>query len=178
MNISLNEGTPINFDGLSKKVAERRARKEREAFVAKAKSPLAEEKADKIAETLSKEVSGNIRAEAAAYNPPLSTEDFVAAMETELARVKAMEDKQKKGRWSRMLWSELEDVLKVMENGDEKWGKDTWMTKETCVFIDAAFRHLIAYAHGKKTDGEDGLPHLAHLVANALYIMRLDSKKI
>jgi hypothetical protein len=60
----------------------------------------------------------------------------------------------------------------VMERGRNKYGKFNWRAggANSDVYHDAIARHLIAWADGEDID-EDGLPHLAHVMACCAIIM-------
>lgn len=55
-----------------------------------------------------------------------------------------------------------------MKGGADKYGRYNWrMTGvDLEVYINAAFRHLMAIMDGEWLDAESGLPHAAHLMAN------------
>ena len=75
-----------------------------------------------------------------------------------------------KMKWSLMPWAQIEEVLKVLMKGEEKYGAFNWqkvMPKDR--YIDAAMRHLIAYQKGEKLDKEWGTNHLAHVACCCLF---------
>lgn len=76
--------------------------------------------------------------------------------------------------WSMLPWGPMTSVVAVMAYGAKKYTRDNWQRGSVNRYVDAAFRHLIAYSEGKKTDPESGLPHLAHLVCCGLFAMWLD----
>lgn len=55
----------------------------------------------------------------------------------------------------------------AFEHGASKYGKYNWRDKKVIcsIYIDAAFRHLLAYLDGQDIDEDSGLSHLAHLKA-------------
>ncbi len=68
----------------------------------------------------------------------------------------------------------LEEVIKVLMFGAEKYGRDNWKeaTEEDQVrYLDALMRHAMAYVDGEEADEETGLSHLAHLACNALFLL-------
>lgn len=67
------------------------------------------------------------------------------------------------------------DIARVREYGDEKYGStDNWKTVDAQRYVDAMFRHLLAFV--KDPDGRDeesGLPHLWHLECNAAFLSEM-----
>ena len=91
-----------------------------------------------------------------------------------------MEDFKKndegKLQWSLMPFEHLEEVVRVLMKGAEKYGKDNWKKcDDTNRYKDALMRHIVSYNKGEKNDHEDGLPHLAHAICNCLFLMYFDS---
>jgi hypothetical protein len=81
-------------------------------------------------------------------------------------------------RWS-LLWPlarQLEDVIRVLMHGAKEYGEDPDRPNFQQVadpihrYGDALHRHIFAWASGEKSDARSGLPHLAHAVANLLFI--------
>jgi hypothetical protein len=72
-----------------------------------------------------------------------------------------------------MAWEPLEEILKVLEFGAEKYAPDNWMYVEDGLnrYQEAAMRHLIASMRGEKLDSESGLSHLAHLGCCVLFAL-------
>lgn len=70
----------------------------------------------------------------------------------------------------------VEAVAVVREYGDEKYGStDNWKQVEPQRYVDAAFRHFVAYLrepYGK--DPESGIPHLYHLACNIAFLCSLE----
>ncbi len=91
--------------------------------------------------------------------------------------------KKDKGKlqWSMLPFEQMEDVVKVLMNGAEKYSRDNWQKcDDPNRYVDALFRHIVAYQNGEKNDtgeGGDGLPHLAHAVCNCLFLMWFDSHR-
>lgn len=72
--------------------------------------------------------------------------------------------------WTMLPFESLREVVKVLEFGAKKYERDNWKYVEPKErYIMAAFRHLIAYAMGEKTDSETGLNHLAHCCCCLLF---------
>jgi hypothetical protein len=65
----------------------------------------------------------------------------------------------------------IEKMAKVLTMGAKKYDKYNWQTcTDTDRFKDALYRHLIAYLKGDRIDDESGLPHLAHVCVNAMFL--------
>ena len=67
------------------------------------------------------------------------------------------------------------DIARVREYGDKKYGStDNWKTVEKQRYVDAMFRHLLAFvADPDGRDVESGLPHLWHLECNAAFLSEM-----
>ncbi len=64
----------------------------------------------------------------------------------------------------------LNGIAKVMEMGAEKYDRGNWkigLPKEQ--LLDSLMRHLVHLANGDSNDDESGLPHIHHVLANALF---------
>lgn len=61
----------------------------------------------------------------------------------------------------------------VMRQGSEQYGEYNWRDTEvnSAVYYDACMRHLLAYWEGQDIDPDSGMPHMAHVRANAGIIM-------
>lgn len=70
-------------------------------------------------------------------------------------------------------WDGLEDVIKVLEFGAQKYSRDNWRKVENAEarYLAAAFRHLVAHNFGEVNDPESGLPHLAHAGCCILFML-------
>lgn len=84
--------------------------------------------------------------------------------------------------WSLMPFDQLEQVVKVLMNGANKYGRENWKKcDDVNRYKDALMRHTVAYVKGEKIDdvskGGDGLPHLAHAICNCLFLMYFDDKE-
>ncbi len=66
----------------------------------------------------------------------------------------------------------LDDVAKVGSFGAKKYGQWNYKSGASFMrFLGSCSRHLISFIRGQDLDGESGLPHLAHLVFDALMLM-------
>lgn len=83
---------------------------------------------------------------------------------------------ESKPRWTALPWKQVETVVKVLMFGDQKYAPGNWKTLSPEPYKDAAMRHLVAHINGDKTDSESKLPHLAHLICCALFMMWFDDE--
>lgn len=67
------------------------------------------------------------------------------------------------------------DIARVREYGDKKYGStDNWKAVEAQRYVDAMFRHLLAFvADPDGRDEESGLHHLWHLECNAAFLSEM-----
>lgn len=70
-------------------------------------------------------------------------------------------------------WASVEEIVKVLEFGAQKYERDNWKKVEDAQhrYTKAALRHLVAYTQGEVNDPESGLPHLAHLGCCVLFLL-------
>lgn len=68
-------------------------------------------------------------------------------------------------------------VTAVREYGCKKYkNPENWRKVEPQRYIDALYRHWLAYLSGEKVDPESGLPHLWHLACNVAFLIELEEK--
>jgi hypothetical protein len=81
-----------------------------------------------------------------------------------------------KTRWDLLPWPALELVAQAFTQGASKYSDYGWKTLPDARrrYFAAAIRHAVAWVKGEKTDPESGLPHLAHLVCNSLFLLSFD----
>lgn len=84
-------------------------------------------------------------------------------------------DKEDGGKLQMRLlpWAELGQVVRVLEFGLKKYSEGNWRHVENgrARYLDAALRHLGAYADGAETDAESGLHHVAHAACCVLFLL-------
>lgn len=83
---------------------------------------------------------------------------------------KALRYNEDKLRWSLVDWKSMEPMIQVLEFGAKKYEEDNWkkpMDKKQ--ILNSAMRHLIAMMNGEEIDQESGLPHVGHLMCNAMF---------
>ena len=82
-------------------------------------------------------------------------------------------------QWSLMPFEQLEDTVRVLMKGAEKYSRDNWKKcDDVNRYKDALMRHVTAYIKGEVSDPEDNLPHLAHAICNCLFLQYFDSKVV
>jgi len=75
-------------------------------------------------------------------------------------------------------WGALEEVVKVLEFGKKKYARDNWqkVPEGKIRYVQAGFRHLIAYTTGEENDKESGLSHLAHAICCLMFVLSLNKE--
>lgn len=65
-------------------------------------------------------------------------------------------------------------LAEVLTMGAAKYGPNNWRGVSVERYEAAMLRHWLAWKEGEKTDAESGLPHLAHVLANAAFLVALE----
>ena len=75
-------------------------------------------------------------------------------------------------------WDALEDVVRVLEFGAQKYARDNWKHVENAEirYMAAAMRHMVAHLNGEKADPESGIDHLAHAMCCLLFTQSISKK--
>lgn len=86
---------------------------------------------------------------------------------------------QEKPQWTLVPFKAFDHVVEVLTIGARKYAPDNWKKVPNARqrYIDAAFRHMSAYAGGEKLDAETGKNHLAHAVCCLLFLLAFDLDK-
>jgi hypothetical protein len=95
--------------------------------------------------------------------------------------MEALRKNQNKLNWSLIDYKSLTPMVEVLqfgvvkythvdENGKTITGRDNWKLglKQT-ELQDSMMRHLVAIMSGEEIDPESGLPHIGHLMCNAMF---------
>lgn len=84
-----------------------------------------------------------------------------------------------KPMWDLLPFAEIEDVVKVLTYGANKYKKDGWKTVPNGLprYIAATMRHISSYMTGEDNDTESTLSHLSHACTNILFMMYLEKHK-
>lgn len=73
------------------------------------------------------------------------------------------------------------ELGKVLTFGANKYSPNGWRKATTADDLDsfkaALLRHVFAYLDGEESDPETGLPHLAHAMCNAAFLVELSAPK-
>lgn len=71
----------------------------------------------------------------------------------------------------------IKAVTAIREYGCAKYhDPENWRKVEPQRYIDAAYRHWLAYLEGEERDEESGLPHLWHLACNIAFLIEMEQK--
>lgn len=127
-------------------------------------------------------VCGGMLSYKSVINPTPTTNKSFSTISTEPVKGK-LGEKQTDGKlmWDRLPVEPVEEVVKVLTYGANKYNSDTpdnpnWkhVTDPKNKYYAAAMRHIIEWRKGNITDPESGLHHLAHAVSNLLFLMHFD----
>lgn len=90
---------------------------------------------------------------------------------------RALRFNEGKLKWSLVDFKSLESMVKVLEYGAKKYGKNNWkkgFPQEE--IIESMLRHIFAFLNGEKLDKESGLPHTGHIMCNAMFLEFMENK--
>ena len=77
-----------------------------------------------------------------------------------------------KPQWHQLHFKSLLPLIRVMEYGEKKYGKDNWKKGQDIPSLcDCAMRHLTAFMDGEELDPESGVSHIGHIMANCMMIV-------
>lgn len=86
----------------------------------------------------------------------------------------AIRHDQNKTQWDLLPMEAIEPIVKVLEFGAAKYSANNWRVGEGFKFsrvLNSMRRHLYAYIKGQDNDPESGLPHLAHIGCNVMFLL-------
>jgi hypothetical protein len=73
----------------------------------------------------------------------------------------------------------MEGMSKVFEFGARKYDRGNWKKGLTPnEIIDSLLRHLMSYQSGEVLDPESGLPHVDHVLCNAVFLATFGSRSL
>ena len=73
--------------------------------------------------------------------------------------------------WHLLPMEALEDMIKVLEFGAEKYDKHNWKRGFSYTsLLDCLQRHMVAYGKGEDIDPESGVSHLGHALCNLVFL--------
>lgn len=86
---------------------------------------------------------------------------------------------QDKLRWDLLPIEEIEDVVKILTFGAQKYSANSWQQLEDGQnrYFAALMRHIVEYRKGNPKDEESGLHHLSHALCNVIFLLWLDKNK-
>jgi len=75
-------------------------------------------------------------------------------------------------RWDLLPYEIMEEVVKVLTFGAQKYKINNWKKVECgkMRYFAAAMRHLVAWYKGEENDSETGLNHLAHAICSIIFV--------
>jgi hypothetical protein len=91
--------------------------------------------------------------------------------------VKAVRFNSGKLNWSLVHFKSIEPMVKVLMFGAQKYAAHNWkkgLPKEQ--ILESMMRHLAALMDGEQNDPESGLPHIGHIMCNAMFYSYFDSE--
>ena len=82
-----------------------------------------------------------------------------------------LKDDDGKLLWDLLPFGAVEAIVRVMTHGARKYAPGNWRDVEPHRYFAALMRHLAAVREGEDIDPDSGLPHLAHVATNALFLL-------
>lgn len=81
-------------------------------------------------------------------------------------------------RWSLVDFEALEELVRVLEMGANKYSANNWRKGMPITKVcESLSRHLFAFMNGEDTDPESGLSHIGHVMCNAMFILNFMKHK-
>jgi hypothetical protein len=81
-------------------------------------------------------------------------------------------------QWTMMDFKSMAPMIQVLMYGAKKYDRDNW--KKACPkkldLLDSLERHFIGLVAGESVDPESGLPHIGHLMCNAMFYSYWEQK--
>jgi hypothetical protein len=89
-----------------------------------------------------------------------------------------VKDDRGKARWDLLPLDAVEGIVDVLTYGASKYAPEGWRSVPDAGdrYLAALLRHLAAWRGGERLDQESGLPHLAHVACNAVFLVWLDGR--
>jgi len=99
-----------------------------------------------------------------------SLEEIRIENELKKAHERAMRNNTGKPQWSLVDFEALMPLIYVLEFGAQKYERDNWKKYMPAnEIMDSMMRHMIAMNRGELVDPESQLPHIGHIMANAMF---------
>lgn len=97
-------------------------------------------------------------------------------------KIKGKKFDSRKPMWHLLPFKQLEEVVKILTFGANKYGEDDWrffVSKKDNDkrYVSACLRHVSAFMNGDKNDEETNFHHLAHAVCCLLFVMWKDQTR-
>lgn len=90
--------------------------------------------------------------------------------ELKKAHERALRYNTGKPKWSLVEFDALTPLVHVLEFGAKKYSRDNWKKDMPAnEILDSMMRHIIAMSRGEIVDPESQLPHIGHVMANAMF---------
>lgn len=85
-----------------------------------------------------------------------------------------------KPQWHLFPWRAAQKVVEVLMHGALKYGEFNWKKLDDIEnrYLDAALRHMVEYALGKRIDVDSGKPVLAHAVCCLMFLLELEEEGV
>lgn len=83
-----------------------------------------------------------------------------------------------KARWDLLPFDAVAGIVDVLTYGATKYAPEGWrkVPDARARYTAALLRHLAAWRGGERLDPESGLPHLAHVACNAVFLLWFDGR--
>lgn len=74
-------------------------------------------------------------------------------------------------KWSYIHWPSMEEMVKVLMYGANKYAPHNWMKGLPMTEIsESLLRHLFAFMQGEDIDPESGESHIGHMMCNLMFM--------
>jgi hypothetical protein len=81
--------------------------------------------------------------------------------------------------YSLLPWAAVDEIVKVLEHGAEKYTADNWRRGTAWSrYWSASMRHILAWWRGEAVDEETGLSHLAHAACCLLFLISYEAEQL
>lgn len=105
---------------------------------------------------------------------PAGTIEIPIASNFTVPNAPGLRDNKGKLEYSMLDLTKMQECVKVLMFGKEKYARDNWkLGLKTSEILDSLLRHLAAIQSGELIDSESGLSHLGHIQCNALFLGNL-----
>lgn len=92
---------------------------------------------------------------------------------------KGLKFDQKKLRWDLVPFSSLEQIVRVLDFGANKYAANNWKrVRPKSRYRAALLRHINLWMQGERFDKETGIHHLAHAGCNIFFLLWFERRKL